>query len=152
MKRILIALAIISILTGCYSSGIDYAKFGAGFATGLFVIHEGSHKLSGEIQGDPVHFHGSRSHRDDGMPSNTIQHMSGLFGNALAGEMIIRTAPKKRDPFWTGVLWSSALELFTYPVLRGDSGDFASDINHKNLFRIGFSFHGLSLIWRELRR
>ena len=46
MKRILIALAIISILTGCYSSGIDYAKFGAGFATGLFVIHEGSHKLS----------------------------------------------------------------------------------------------------------
>lgn len=114
------------------------------------IIHEGSHYTVSKAQDNEIDFDGLKGKTE--RPPNTTLRMAGLYSNAVTSEIIIRMAhdKKKRDPFLTGLLWASTFEEFTYPVFRGDESDFHSDFRNKKYFRIGFTFHGLSILWREL--
>lgn len=127
----------------------DTVKFTGGLLA-AWAVHEGGHYGMAKLQGDDPKF---------GWYKVSVPHdqhdewnsMSGLTANAIAGELIMDLTPskEKRDPFWTGLLWGSMFEEFTYPVFRGNMGDFSHDWHNETAFRIGFTTHSLTLLYRE---
>lgn len=147
MKKLIILAAFLQF--GCaHYTPTDYLKFGAG-ALSSMVIHEAGHKVMSEIEHNPMEFDGLIGHYK--YPISRQIKMAGLTANAVTNELIMQIRPKRkdRDPFWTGLLWAGTFEEFTYPVFRFGGHDF-KNAGHSWGFRIGFTLHSLTVIWREI--